>query len=87
MRGTDAFVNPEQETFQRGENAQPIPERPARLLLTVAEAATTLRVSKWAIYQLIRSRRLATIQIGRRRLIPLTAIQDLLGRLSDEGIT
>lgn len=64
---------------------QTITERP--VLLTVAEAVATLRVSKWTIYQLIRSRQLDTVQIGRRRLIPLTAIQDLMNRSHSEGTT
>lgn len=59
--------------------------RPA--VLTVAEACESLRVSRWTLYQLIRSRQLETIRIRRRRLIPLTAIDDLVSRLSDEAIT
>lgn len=46
-----------------------------------------LRVSKWMIYQLIRSRRLETIQLGRRRLVPASAIQSLIDDLRGEGTT
>ena len=38
-------------------------------LLTVSEAAKSLRVSNWMIYQLIRTNELKTLTIGTRRLI------------------
>lgn len=53
-------------------------------LLTIREAYTTLRISKWALYQLIRSRQLRTIKIGRRRVVPVTAIEALVRRLQSE---
>jgi excisionase family DNA binding protein len=53
-------------------------------VLTVAEACLTLRISKWSLYQLIRSRQLETIRIGRRRLIPVAAIQALIQQLGRE---
>ncbi|MEV0473776.1 helix-turn-helix domain-containing protein [Streptomyces prunicolor] len=56
------------------------------LLLTVKEASEKLRISKWTLYQLIRSRRLATIQIGRRRLIPAAAVQALVQQLQQESM-
>jgi excisionase family DNA binding protein len=56
-------------------------------VLSVAEACQQLRVSKWTLYKLMHSHQLESIRIRRRRLIPLTAIQDLVSRLSDEGIT
>jgi len=59
-------------------------EPPEAALLTVKEACATLRISKWSLYQLIRSRQLETIRIGRRRLIPVTAIQTLIRQLGRE---
>jgi excisionase family DNA binding protein len=56
-------------------------------MLTIQEACAALRVSKWTIYQLIRSRQLATIKIGSRRVVPLAAIQALLKRLQEEEVT
>ncbi|MGH8902638.1 MAG: helix-turn-helix domain-containing protein [Egibacteraceae bacterium] len=53
-------------------------------VLTVPEACAVLRISKWTLYQLIRSRQLITIKIGSRRVVPVTAIRALLERLSDE---
>jgi len=38
-------------------------------LLTVSEAAKELRISKWTLYQLIRSDQLKTLTIASRRLI------------------
>ncbi len=52
-------------------------------LLTVDEAAARLRVSRWTIYNLIRTSQLRTIKIGRRRLVPPAALAecvDLLGK-------
>lgn len=50
------------------------------ILLTVPEACTALRVSRWSLYQLIQLRQLDTIRIGKRRLIPVAAIEDLIKR-------
>jgi excisionase family DNA binding protein len=53
-------------------------------LLTVDEAASRLRVSRWTVYNLIRSNQLRTIKIGRRRLVPPAALGEcvelLLGK-------
>ena len=55
-------------------------------LLTVAEACTELRVSKWTLYQYIRSRQLASVKLRSRRLIPRSAIRDLIERLKIEVV-
>jgi excisionase family DNA binding protein len=47
-----------------------------RLLCTVPEAASALRVSRSVIYELIRSGRLRTIKQGRRRLVSVRALDD-----------
>ncbi len=54
-------------------------------LLTVPEAAQRLRVSKWMLYNLIRSRQLRTVKIGSRRLIRVSAIAAYLAELEDEA--
>jgi len=64
------------------EASQYIPGPPA--VLTVTEASAQLRVSRWTLYQLIRSRQLDTIKIGKRRLIPASAILALIERLRGE---
>jgi excisionase family DNA binding protein len=53
-------------------------------LLTVDEAHDELRISKWMVNELIRSHQLASIKIGRRRLIPRSAIRTLIGQLQAE---
>ncbi len=54
-------------------------------LLTVPEAAQRLRVSKWMLYNLIRSRQLRTVKIGSRRLIRVSAIAAYLAELEDKA--
>jgi len=56
-------------------------------VLTVAEACTVLRISKWTLYELIRSRKLQTVKIGARRVIPMSAVHALLDRLGGEETT
>ena len=53
-------------------------------LLTVPEAAARLRISRWLVYELIRSRRLRTVKIGARRLVPAQAIQECIALLLEE---
>lgn len=45
-----------------------------RLLLTVEEAAEVLAVGRTTVFHLIRTGRLATVQIGRLRRVPLDAL-------------
>jgi excisionase family DNA binding protein len=52
-------------------------------LLTINEAAARLRVSRWSVYNLIRSGQLRTIKIGRRRLVPIDALNECLERLKE----
>jgi excisionase family DNA binding protein len=51
------------------------------LLYRVDEAATALRLSRTAIYELIRSGRIRSVKCGRRRLIPVAAVQEYLASL------
>lgn len=53
------------------------------MLLTIDEAAGSLRVSRWSVYNLIRSGQLRTIRIGRRRLVPMNALTECLERLKE----
>jgi hypothetical protein len=43
-----------------------------------------LRISKWSLYELIRSRQLETVKIGSRRVVPVAAVHALLDRLRGE---
>ena len=55
-----------------------------RLLLTTTEAADRLGVGKSTLYDLIRSRRLRTVRIGRRRLVPPEALAETIALLLEE---
>jgi excisionase family DNA binding protein len=55
------------------------------LLLTVDEATERLRVSRWTLYNLIRSNQLRTVKIGRRRLVPVESLDEYLNQLLEEA--
>jgi excisionase family DNA binding protein len=55
------------------------------LLYDVQEAATALRLSRSVIYELIRSGQLRTVKQGRRRLVPVAALDEYVSSL--EGST
>lgn len=55
------------------------------LVVTVPEACNLLRVSRWTVYQLIRSGELQTVTIGTRRLVPVSSLYELLTKLGGEG--
>ncbi|MFI7419081.1 helix-turn-helix transcriptional regulator [Nonomuraea sp. NPDC049684] len=55
-------------------------------LLTVPQAMATLQVSRWTLYNLIRSGELSSILVGVRcRRIPATALNDYITRLCEEA--
>lgn len=58
----------------RTEAASPGPER----LLSVYEAAETLGIGRTALYDEFASGRLRSVKIGRRRLVPASAIAELV---------
>lgn len=61
----------------------------APLLLSVPEACDALRISRWALYQLINKRRLKTVRIDRRRFIApadlVTFVEELRREGADDG--
>lgn len=55
-------------------------------LLTVPEAMAQLNVSRWTLYNLIRSGELESVTIGRCRRIPAAALDDFISdRLQHEA--
>jgi excisionase family DNA binding protein len=54
----------------------PAPER----LLTIAEAAEAMSVGRTSIYGLIDAGKLRSLKVGRRRLIPASAVAELAER-------
>ena len=55
-----------------------IPEKQERRALSIRETAQVCGLSRATIYRLIEQKRLATLKIGARRLVPLSAIDALL---------
>jgi excisionase family DNA binding protein len=56
----------------------------APLLHTVPEAGGVLRVSRTKVFEMIAAGELRSVKIGRRRLVPADAIEELVERLSQE---
>ena len=59
---------------------------PRRMLLTVPEAMERLNVSRTVLYELIRSSRLVTVTVGRRRLVPVGEVENYVARLVAEAV-
>jgi excisionase family DNA binding protein len=51
-------------------------------LLAIKQAIYEMGISRTAIYQLIKEGKLKTVKIGRRRLVPIEAIEDLVAGLA-----
>jgi excisionase family DNA binding protein len=54
-------------------------------LLTVPEACSRLRISRWSLYQLIHQQRLRTVTIGRRRFVARDELERFVVSLSEAG--
>jgi excisionase family DNA binding protein len=48
--------------------------------LTVAEVATTMRVSKMTVYRLVHNGTLEAVRVGRSFRVPEKAVQEYLGK-------
>ncbi len=59
-------------------NKQPI-------LVTVAETASMLSIGRTAAWELVRTHKIKSIKIGRTRRVPMSAIQEYVAHLLDEG--
>jgi excisionase family DNA binding protein len=64
-------------------NTNELPSCPT--LYTITEAAEQLRVSRWMIYQLIRSNELKTLTIASRRLIASDDLIDFIKQCKEVG--
>lgn len=60
------------------EEAMPPAQQPERLAVSPAEAARLLGIGRTFLYEVMRSGKLRNIKVGARRLIPLSAIRELL---------
>ncbi|MER6982577.1 helix-turn-helix domain-containing protein [Streptomyces carpinensis] len=54
-------------------------------LLTVPEVMARLRLGRSTVYDLIRSRRLVSITVGRSRRVPADALRDFIAREIEEA--
>ncbi len=55
------------------------------LLYTVEETGDLLRISRWKVFELIRTKQLRSVKIGGLRRIPATAVEEYIARLL-EGV-
>jgi len=51
-------------------------------LLAIKQAIFELGIGRTAIYELIKEGKLKTVMIGRRRLVPVEAIEELIASLT-----
>jgi excisionase family DNA binding protein len=58
---------------------------PAQAMLTVAEACKHLRISKTKLYELIQTRKVVGVKIGKRRLITMRSIAKYIDQLEEEA--
>jgi excisionase family DNA binding protein len=56
-----------------------------RRLLKVPEVMTVLGLSRWQIYNLIRSGELESVKVGRSRRVPVAALDDFVCQLREEA--
>ncbi|MFJ7154476.1 helix-turn-helix domain-containing protein [Streptomyces sp. NPDC101118] len=54
-------------------------------LLTVPEVMAKLKLGRSTVYDLIRSRRLVSLTVGRARRIPADAVSEFIARTIEEG--
>jgi len=54
---------------------------PARLLLTPEQAAETLGLGRSSVYELMRTRQIRSVKIGRSRRIPYAGLLDFVADL------
>jgi len=70
------------EASQSADDARNVGQGDGRLAYSVAEAAEALGVSRDTIYDELRAGRLASIKLGRRRIITRQHIDDFLASVS-----
>ncbi|MEU4414333.1 excisionase family DNA-binding protein [Nocardia salmonicida] len=51
--------------------------------MTILEASEQLRLSRWSVYQLINQRKLVSVKVASRRLVPATEIDRFIKQLVD----
>lgn len=54
-------------------------------LFSIKQAIYELGISRTVLYQLIKDGKLKTVKIGRRRLVPIESIEELIAGLCKDG--
>ena len=76
-----------QRTQFKKREPSPIPPSIQPLLVSVDEAATALRLGRTMVYALMQAGVLSFVKIGKRRLVAVSALNTLVERLSNQGVT
>jgi excisionase family DNA binding protein len=74
------------KTEEGEQQLAPIPQRPQPLLLSPAEVARALDLSRSTIYELMRAGTFPTIHIGRSARIPLKAVEAWVDQQTSQGL-
>lgn len=56
-----------------------------RRLLRVPEVMSLLGLSRWQVYNLIRSGELESVKVGRSRRVPVAALDEFVAQLREEA--
>ena len=56
-----------------------------KLLVNTQEAAEALGIGRAAVYDLIRTKRLRSVKVGARRLVPVDALAETVALLVEES--
>ena len=54
-------------------------------LVSIDEACEYLGLGRWSVYKLINQNKLKSVKIGKRRLVPVSAIRAFIKSLEEEG--
>jgi len=71
---------PSTNAQSRGNRREDLP----RLALSPEESAEAIGVGRTTIYELLASERIPSIRVGRRRVVPMWAIEAFLAASSDD---
>jgi len=71
-------------TSARNDEPMPTGANVEKMLLTPADAAVALSVSRTTVYELMNRGQLRSIKLGTCRRIPVEAVRELVERLSEE---
>ena len=55
------------------------------ILITVDEAAAMLSIGRTVAWELVRTHKIKSVKIGRTRRVPLSAIEDYIRYLMEDG--